>query len=87
LNYVANTLPQIPVPRVIAFDAASPGSSAGFVAEEYVEGQPLSKVWSGYTDEEKHLLARKIAGSTLTSEKNDSTELAVLRRIWTRNDG
>ena len=50
--------PNIPVPKIYAFDAEAPNP---FVAQEYMDGEPLSTIWNRYTQTEKNLVAVKIA--------------------------
>lgn len=50
--------PNIPVPKIYAFDAETPNA---FVAQEYMDGEPLSTIWNRYTQTEKNLVAVKIA--------------------------
>ncbi|KAL0637920.1 hypothetical protein Q9L58_003148 [Maublancomyces gigas] len=48
----------IPVPRVYAWSAEA---GQEYLALEYVEGEFLSSVWGGYTEEEKEAVAVKLA--------------------------
>jgi hypothetical protein len=50
--------PNIPVPKIYAFDTETPNS---FIAQEYMGGEPLSSIWNRYTEMEKGLVALKIA--------------------------
>jgi hypothetical protein len=50
--------PNIPVPKIYAFDAEAPNP---FIAQEYMDGEPLSTIWNRYTQTEKGLVALKIA--------------------------
>jgi len=50
--------PNIPVPKLYAFDAKALNP---FVAQEYIDGEPLSTIWSRYTQTEKGLVALKVA--------------------------
>jgi hypothetical protein len=50
--------PNIPVPKIYAFDAKGLNP---FIAQEYIDGEPLSTIWNRYTQTEKGLVALKIA--------------------------
>jgi len=50
--------PNIPVPKIYAFDTETPNS---FIAQEYMGGERLSSIWNRYTEMEKGLVALKIA--------------------------
>ena len=52
-------LPQIPVPRLYVYDTKDPDHS--FIAEEFVFGTQLSKVWMTYSIDEKRRIAKKLA--------------------------
>jgi hypothetical protein len=49
--------PNIPVSKIYAFDAKALNP---FVAQEYIDGEPLSTIWSHYTQAEKGLVTLKI---------------------------
>jgi hypothetical protein len=46
------------IPKIYAFDAEAPNP---FVAQEYMDGEPLSTIWNRYTQSEKSSVALKIA--------------------------
>jgi hypothetical protein len=50
--------PNIPVPKIYAFDAEALNP---FVTQEYIDGEPLSTIWSHYVQVEKGLVTLKIA--------------------------
>jgi hypothetical protein len=50
--------PNIPVPKIYAFDAKAMNP---FIAQEYIDGEPLSTMWNRYTQMEKGLVGLKIA--------------------------
>lgn len=61
LRYVFLNVPGVPVPEVYAFDAGTSLAGVPFIAEEYIEGQPLDKTWHTYTLEEKKVICRNVA--------------------------
>ncbi|KAG1906342.1 kinase-like domain-containing protein, partial [Suillus fuscotomentosus] len=58
ISLISARCPNIPVPKIYAFraDGLNP-----FVAQEYIDGEPLSSIWTRYTEAEKHSVALKIA--------------------------
>lgn len=58
ISLISARCPNIPVPKIYAFRADGPNP---FVAQEYVDGEPLSSIWNRYTEAEKHSVALKIA--------------------------
>jgi hypothetical protein len=50
--------PNIPVPKIYA---SSADGRNPFVAQEFIDGEPLSTIWHRYTETEKHAVALKIA--------------------------
>lgn len=61
LRYIKENHPDIPVPEVYAYsDLAKPGNQP-FIAEEYVDGRSLCDVWNEYSEDEKNVVADKIA--------------------------
>ena len=62
LNYIEKNLPNIPAPKVYSFDDGTTGStSTAYIAAEYIEGRPLSRVWLELSDEQKATLYEEIA--------------------------
>lgn len=51
----------IPVPKVNAFHAGASSAGVPFIAEEFVEGVRLDEAWIGYNNEEKEVVARRLA--------------------------
>ena len=60
LRYVSKHIPGVPIPKVYAFNITQKIDDC-FIAEEYIVGEPLSKMWALYTDDEKHSVALKLA--------------------------
>ena len=58
ISMISARCPNIPVPKICAFDAKTPNP---FVTQEYIDGEPLSTIWNHYTQAEKRLVALKIA--------------------------
>jgi hypothetical protein len=58
ISIISARCPNIPVPKIHAFGAEALNS---FVAQEYMDGEPLSSIWKRYTQREKGLVALKIA--------------------------
>lgn len=61
LNYIRKNLPNIPVPRVHDYHVNGVSAEHVFVAEDYIEGERLSDVWSTYDKVTKFDLARQLA--------------------------
>ncbi|KAG2097038.1 kinase-like domain-containing protein, partial [Suillus discolor] len=58
ISLISARCPNIPVPKIYAFRADGPNP---FVAQEYIDGEPLSSIWNCYTEVEKHSVALTIA--------------------------
>jgi hypothetical protein len=58
ISMISSRCLDIPVPEVYAFSSDVPDS---FIAQEYIDGNPLSSSWSGYTEDEKRQVAQQIA--------------------------
>ena len=58
ISMISSRCPDIPVSEVYAFSADVPDS---FIAQEYIDGNPLSSSWNGYTEDEKRQVAQQIA--------------------------
>jgi hypothetical protein len=48
ISMISSYCPDIPVPEVYAFSSDVPDS---FIAQEYIDGNPLSSSWNGYTED------------------------------------
>lgn len=59
-RFVAARLPHIPVPQVYTYQATSRHDTS-FIAEEYIDGTPLSETWMTLTFSQKEHMARKLA--------------------------
>ncbi|KAL8688911.1 MAG: hypothetical protein Q9218_005298 [Villophora microphyllina] len=65
LKYVKARLPSVPsvpVPSVYDYNFASGSAQDVFIAEEFIDGDRLSDIWSVYDEPTKLELARQIAG-------------------------
>lgn len=58
ISMISSSCSDIPVPEVYAFSSDVPDS---FIAQEYIDGNPLSSSWNGYTENEKRQVAQQIA--------------------------
>ncbi|KAG2032809.1 kinase-like domain-containing protein [Suillus americanus] len=58
ISLISARCPNIPVPKIYAASADGPNP---FIAQEYIDGEPLSTIWNRYTETEKHSVALKIA--------------------------
>ena len=61
LKYMAKNYHYIPVPQLYAYSDGALENEEAFVAEEFIEGAPLSETWKSYSEPEKDEVARKIA--------------------------
>ena len=61
LRYMAENYPIILVPKVYAYCDGASEDDNPFVAEEFIEGIPLSEAWKSYSELEKNEVAHKIA--------------------------
>lgn len=61
LQFVDLHLPNIPVPKVYAFDAGVSLIGVPFIAEEFINGVRLEDAWAGYTEEDKDKISRQLA--------------------------
>lgn len=59
-NLVAAKLPHVPVPRVFFYQATSRYDES-FIAEEYIDGTPLSSHWMDLTPAQKQSVAERLA--------------------------
>lgn len=62
IRFLKENVPQIPAPKVYAWDDGTSNSSPAFMAQEFIEGQKLNVVWPDLTEEQKTVISRKIAG-------------------------
>ena len=53
--------PAIPVPQVYVYPDGATEDELPFVAEQFIEGLPLSDTWKLYTEAEKEEVAGKVA--------------------------
>ncbi|KAG1879931.1 hypothetical protein F4604DRAFT_1954235 [Suillus subluteus] len=58
MSLISARCPNIPVLKIYAFSA---NGSNSFIAQEHIDGEPLSTIWNRYTETEKHSVALKIA--------------------------
>ncbi|KDR66039.1 hypothetical protein GALMADRAFT_148205 [Galerina marginata CBS 339.88] len=58
ISMISSRCPDIPVPALYDFSSDVLGA---FIAQEYVDGNPLSSSWNGYTEDEKQQVAQQIA--------------------------
>ncbi|KAF9448527.1 hypothetical protein P691DRAFT_669241 [Macrolepiota fuliginosa MF-IS2] len=58
ISMISSRCPDIPVPEVYAFSSDVPDP---FIAQEYIDGNPLSSSWNGYTEDEKRQVAQRVA--------------------------
>ncbi|KAG2124172.1 kinase-like domain-containing protein [Suillus clintonianus] len=58
ISMISARCPNILVPKIYASSAEGPNP---FVAQEYIDGEPLSTIWNRYTETEKHSVALTIA--------------------------
>jgi hypothetical protein len=58
ISMISSRFPDIPVPEVYDFSSDVRDS---FIAQEYIDGNPLSSSWNGYTEDEKRQVAQQIA--------------------------
>ncbi|KAG1734772.1 hypothetical protein EDD22DRAFT_925248 [Suillus occidentalis] len=58
ISMISVRCPNIPVPKIYASSADGPNP---FIAQEFIDGEPLSTIWQRYTEMEKHAVAQKIA--------------------------
>ncbi|KIK40673.1 hypothetical protein CY34DRAFT_806970 [Suillus luteus UH-Slu-Lm8-n1] len=58
ISMISVRCPNIPVPKIYASSADGPNP---FIAQEFIDGEPLSTIWPRYTEMEKHAVAQKIA--------------------------
>lgn len=61
LEYIKKNLSNIPVPRVYSHYFKDSSSEGVFIAEELIEGDRLSDVWSTFDESTKMSFARQIA--------------------------
>ncbi|OJJ87362.1 phosphotransferase family protein [Aspergillus glaucus CBS 516.65] len=61
LHFLKENVPQIPVPKVYAWDDGTSNSGPAFIAQEFIKGQKLSVVWPDLTEEQKTVISREIA--------------------------
>lgn len=61
LQFVEKHLPNIPAPKVFAFDAGVSLIGVPFIAEEFLNGIRLDEAWWGYSDEDKDTVSRRLA--------------------------
>lgn len=61
LRFLKENVPQIPAPKVYAWDDGTSNSGPAFIAQEFIEGQKLSMVWPDLTEEQKTVISREIA--------------------------
>lgn len=54
-------MPQIPAPKVYAWDDGSSKTRPAFIAQEFIEGQKLSAVWLDLTEEQKRVISWDVA--------------------------
>lgn len=58
ISMISARFPNIPVPKIYASSAEGPNP---FVAQEFIDGEPLCTIWHRYIESEKHTVALKIA--------------------------
>ncbi|KAG1871788.1 hypothetical protein DFJ58DRAFT_696765 [Suillus subalutaceus] len=58
ISLISARCPDIPVPKIYAFSA---NGLNPFIAQEHIDGEPLSTIWNRYTETKKHSVALKIA--------------------------
>lgn len=58
ISMISVRCPNIPVPKIYA---SSADGSNPFIAQEFIDGEPLSTIWPHYTEMEKHAVAKKLA--------------------------
>lgn len=63
-NLVTAKLPHVPVPRVFFYQATSRYDES-FIAEEYINGIPLSSHWMDLTSVQKQSVAERLAAITV----------------------
>ena len=61
LTFVRRNLRNVPVPKVYSHSLEGSSSATPFIAEEYIEGECLSSVWSSYQESTKLAVSRQIA--------------------------
>ncbi|KAL8838843.1 MAG: hypothetical protein Q9170_001965 [Blastenia crenularia] len=61
LEFVRKRLPGVPVPRVFGYHVNGTGKEGVFIAEEFIQGERLSDVWSSYDGNTKLEIAKQIA--------------------------
>ena len=72
LQFVSKKLPNIPVPKIYAWDDGSSISGQIFAAEEFREGQRLSTAWPQLEENENSQICLEIANVVATLGKHDS---------------
>lgn len=61
LSFARKRLPNVPVPQVYSHSLTDTLTRMPFIAEEYIEGDRLSSVWTSYDQPTKMAVSRQIA--------------------------
>ena len=61
LRFVAEKLPKLPAPRILAWDDGTNDMSCPFMAETFIEGKMLDVAWPELLEDQKCCIVREIA--------------------------
>ncbi|WEW54678.1 hypothetical protein PRK78_000100 [Emydomyces testavorans] len=61
LTYISQKLPNIPVPKVYAYEDGTNPGTVPYIAEEFIDGSKLEDVWFELSNDKKQSLCQRIA--------------------------
>lgn len=78
LDYISRKLPNIPVPKVYAYEDGTDPDTIPFIAEEFIEGSNLEDVWFELPVEKKRSLCQRLADIVLDLAETRFTAIGGL---------